>query len=159
MYRDQELLVDETDKKAGSEWDLKTRIDLKVQMQEEFVKKYRWGCMHGTELDERYRRCGQIRRAATRISRRLCEAGVLNDPEGPLMFTAIQAAVAKEWSAIVDLLISHGAELPAVLMTTPEQSVKESEKIARRIRIMDSFWEEDRSVDGKSMCASAGGIP
>ena len=159
MYRNQELLVDETDKEPGSEWDLKTRIDLKVQEQEEFVKKHGWGCMHGTALDERYRRCGQIRRAASRISRRLCEAGVLDGPEGLLIFTAIQAAVAKEWPAVVDLLMGHGAEMPAVVTTTPDQSVKGSEKIARRIRILNSFWEEDRSVDGKTMCSSAGCVP
>ena len=159
MYKNQELLVDETDKEPGSEWDLKTRIDIKVQEQEDFVKKNGWGCMHGTALDERYRRCIQIRRAAIRISRRLCEAGVLDGPEGLLMFTAIQAAVAKEWPAVVDLLMGHGAEMPAVITTTPEQSVKDSEKIARRMRIMDSFWEEERSVDGKRMCSSAGCVP
>ena len=147
------------DKEPGSEWDLKTRIDLKVQRQEDFVKKNRWGCMHGTASNEKYRRCGQIRKAATRISRRLCEAGVQDGPEGQLMFTAIQAALAKEWPAVVELLMSHGAEMPAVMTATPEQSMQESEKIARRLRMMDSFWQEDRSVDGKTICSSAGCVP
>ena len=159
LYIDQELLLDEMNQGPGSEWDLKIRIDLKIQRQKEFFKKNGLGCMHKTALDQRYRRCGQIRRAATRISRRLCEAGVQDGPEGQLMFTAIQAAVAKEWPVVVDLLLSRGAEMPAVMTTTPEQSVQYSEKVARRLRIMDSFWEEARSVDGKRIYSSSGGVP
>lgn len=69
------------------------------------------------------------------------------------MSTTIQTAVAQERSAIVNLLVNREAEMPIMIAIPPEQSIQEGKKIARKLRCMNSFYDETRDDDGKFCCS------
>ena len=141
-YAEATLLIDENDKTQGSEYDLKLRFDKRAEQQEAYIAKHKFGCRHGIALNERYRLCHKIREAAVRISRRLLEAGVQEAPDGTYMMTAVQAAVARQPSEVVAVLVQHGVEIPAVIVVSPEEYVRQAEKVARKLRVLDSFSYE-----------------
>ena len=148
QYEDAEFLLDELDQEPGSEWDFKRRIDAHTEARLAFRKKHGYGCICGIALGDQYLICREIRQKAGRIARRLREAGVQEGSEGQYMFTPIQAAVAQERFGIIELLLKYGAEMPAVIAVTPEQSVQEAERWAKRLRLEDPVYSETKGLDG-----------
>lgn len=60
----------------------------------------------------------------------------------------IQAAIAMERPSLVELLLQHGASMPAVIVCDAAQEVAHAEGIARLLRARDVFSYGQRSKEG-----------
>ena len=150
------LLANEAEDPASEEG-LRKRIAANMLAHAEYTKAT-FG-FYPRRFDDPFTLLNEINHSATRISSRLREAGVQMNEDGRYFFNAIQAAVANERHAVVQLLLEHGATMPMVLVIGDEAASVEAEKIARMMRMDSSFSYEERTGDGSVAMASIGSVP
>ena len=64
------------------------------------------------------------------------------------MMSPIQAAIAMERPFMVELLLQHGASMPAVVVIDAGEEIAHAENIARLLRGRDNFRYSCRKKDG-----------
>ncbi|KAL8789300.1 MAG: hypothetical protein Q9213_001223 [Squamulea squamosa] len=151
------------DLSPGSEAALRKRIEEKWEAIHEGQRQkkfgYSCGCMNEKAFQARFKICTKVRKAAAVISNRLHEAGVSVSDDRRLMLNAILTAVATERPNLAVLLQEYGATMPAVVVTGPEQSIEDAERVARTLRQRPNFQTSTRSSTGSYVSSSGYALP
>ncbi|MCJ1385371.1 hypothetical protein MMC17_008493 [Xylographa soralifera] len=142
----------------GGEWELWRRAKSRaanISAGDEMTKR--------VSLVTYFRTLMDIRGAGRRIAGNLKMAGITATKEDRYMFNAMQVAVAMERQEAVDVLRESGMDMPQVVESreTEEEAQNElaGERMARLLRVRDSYQYEERIKERRSIHRGSAMMP